>query len=529
MGLLGNRIGQSSSSSKKRSLWQWVFLAAGPVAALLAGWAVPDEYRSSTGEILTLGFGGRATIAMMAWMAVWWMTEATDITVTSLLPIALFPLLGVATVDATVAPYADEIVFLFMGGFILALSMQRWGLDRRIALITLSMVGTRPANIVGGFMLVTAVISAFVSNVATTAMMLPIAMSVIGIFDRGGEADGGGLNGRRFATSLSLAIAYASSIGGMTTIIGSPPNAILVAFLKSKVGANEQISISFLQWMAFGIPLAAVLMVIVWLLLTKVFFRIGNAVVAGESSLLTDQLRGLGPVQRGEWVTAVVFGITAMAWIFNPWLTGVEWSWGDVIYRPLAGLSNTVVVMIGALVLFLVPVPAKPALHGNQFVMDWETANRLPWNVLLLFGGGLSLADAVRENGVAEFLGNQLHFLAAYPDWIILGTIVAIVIFLGELTSNTATTASLLPVLVGLSPVVGMHPALLAVAVTLAASCSFMLPVGTPPNAMVYATGHVSIRQMSRAGFWVNLACIVLITILVFQVVPMALGMQQIR
>lgn len=512
----------SLTRSNHPPLRRWAFLAAGPVAALLVAWLVPAESRSPTGEVLLLGSAGRATLAMMAWMAVWWMTEATDITVTSLLPIALFPLLGVAPLDATLAPYADEIVFLFLGGFLLSLSMQRWGLDRRMALTILSLFGSRPASVMAGFMLVTAVISAFVSNVATTAMMLPIAVSVIGIFDPGSSAPAGRENGQRFATGLSLAIAYASSIGGMTTIIGSPPNAILVGFLRSTGFDGQSLSISFLQWMAFGVPLAVVLLGLVWLLLTQVFFAVGSGATVQDSGLISRQLRELGPVQRGEWVTATVFGGTALLWVFNPWLTGWEWGSG---YRPLAGLGNTVVVMSAALLLFLIPVPRREGLRGEPFVMDWATANQLPWNVLLLFGGGLSLAEAVRGNGVAEYLGNQLHFLAACPTWLVVAVIVAIVIFLGELTSNTATTASLLPVLVGLAPVVQLHPALLAVAVTLAASCSFMLPVGTPPNALVYATGRVTIGQMTRVGVWINLACVLLITLLVFQVVPWALGL----
>jgi len=368
-------------------------MVAGPLLGLLAWWLLPD-----------FAPAGPATLGVMIWMAVWWLTEAIPIPATSLLPIAVFPLFGIANINDAAAPFANKLIFLFMGGFLLALAMQKWGLDRRIALNVLRLVGTKSVNMVGGFMIATAVLSGFVSNTATAAMMLPIALSVLALVESRGVSDD------NFARCLLLGIAYAASLGGMATLIG----------------------IGVLEWMQFAVPLVVVFLVICWFLLTRVLAPPQQEEVPGGRAFVDEQLHQLGRMEAGEWVALVVFVFTAAAWVARPWLQKIP---------GLGGLSDTGIVICAALVLFL--VPAK--LDGRSTrVLDWETARHLPWGILLLFGGGLSLAAAVKANGVAEFIGGQATVLAGTPDWLIVLAITALVIFLTELTSNTATTATLL-------------------------------------------------------------------------------------
>jgi sodium-dependent dicarboxylate transporter 2/3/5 len=504
----------------------WIGLGAGPLLAALVYLVLPEEFRDPDGRLVPFTTAGRATLAVMVWMGTWWLTEAIDISATALLPIVVFPLLGIASIRQATAPYARDLIFLFMGGFLLALSMHRWGLDRRIALITLRIVGTRPRNMVAGFMLATAVMSAFVSNTATTAMMLPIALSVLGLVMRGG-GDGGsssvtaaGDTGRHFALCLMLGVAYAASIGGVTTIIGSPPNGILVGFMAQEIGAPYQRQISFAGWLLVGLPLAAIFLPLTWWLLTSVIYPIRLRRIEGGPAMIESEYSRLGPAGRGEWTTFVVFGCTALAWMFRPLLQDAALGGGEDAWRPLAGLSDAGIAMAGGLVLFVIPVD----VGRRQFVMDWTTAGRLPWGILVLFGGGLSLAAAVTANGVAEFLASLTLGFAGVPPLAIVIVVVAAVIFLTELTSNTATTATLVPILAGLAPGLGVHPYLLIVPAALAASFAFMMPVATPPNAIVFASGHITIPQMCRAGLWLNLLGVAVIPTLMLLIVMRVLG-----
>ncbi len=470
-------------------------LAAGPVAALATYALLPETWTGAGGEVSVLGHAGRATAAVTVWMAVWWMTEAIALYATALIPIALFPVLGIASVHDAAAPYAHELIYLFLGGFVIALSMQRWGLDRRISLTALRSVGSAPARIVGTFMLVTAVLSMWVSNTATAVMMLPIALGVIELIE-GGDAAAR----RRFALCLLLGIAYAASIGGVGTLIGTPPN----LFLASYVSANLGTEIGFLQWMTVGLPLVAVMLPLCWLLLTRVLFRLEGATVEGGRAHVDEQLRVLGRVTRGEWVTLAVFSFAATAWMARPWLTRLEVAG----VRPLQGLSDPGIAVLAALALFVVPVKRAP----RTFAMDWETARQIPWGLLVLFGGGLSLAAAIQTNRVGEFLGSGIGALAGLPEWTLVLGVVALLIFLTEITSNTATTATLLPILAGLAPGLGVDPPLLIVPAAMAASCAFMLPVATPPNAVIFGSGRVPLPAMARAGLWLNLLGVAVIT-----------------
>jgi len=435
------------------------------------------------------------------WMAVWWMTEAIPVYATALLPLALFPILGVATIGESAAPYGHELIFLFMGGFVIALAMERWGLHQRIAFSVLSVVGDRASRMVGGFMVASAVLSMWVSNTATAVMMLPIALSVVRL---AGDDEGG-----RFRVALLLGVAYGCSIGGIGTLIGTPPNLFLASYARTELG----VEISFVRWMAFGVPLVVCFLPTAWWLLTRVLYPLGDRRIEGGREGVRIALAELGPLSRGERIVMIVFAITAVSWVTRPLLVGLGWG-------PFGGLTDTGIAIVAALSLFCIPVDAK----RRVFAMDWETAARLPWGVLVLFGGGLSLAAAIRHNGVGDFIGSQFASFGTMPTLALVVAIITLVIFLTELTSNTATTATLIPILAGLASGMGTAPLLLIVPAAVAASCAFMLPVATPPNAIVFGSGHVSMFEMNRAGLWLNFVGIVLITALTYLIAIPALG-----
>ena len=513
-----SRSSPSRASSSRVFGWGWpspqeVGLWVGPLAAFLVYAWLPSGYLGIDGQPAELGDPGRATLAMLVWMAVWWLTEAIDIPATALLPVALFPLLGVADIRAAAAPYASQLIFLFLGGFLMAQAMQQWGLDRRFALVVLRWVGTRPSAMVAGFMGVTAVLSAFVSNTATAAMMLPIALSVVALVEPESGKTGDGVAGkdspigRNFGLCLMLGIAYAASIGGMATLIGTPPNGILAQFARDQLAESYARDIGFAEWMAVAGPLVIVFLPIVWLLLTRVLYPLRIDRLEGGRELIEGQLRSLGRPKGGEWVVAVVFGLTALAWMTRPLLTG---------WFPGIQLSDAGIAMLAGVVLFTIPVGRG---ERRRHALDWSEARKLPWGVLLLFGGGLSLAAAVRANGVAEYIGAQVLVLRRAPSWLLVLAVALLVIFLTELTSNTATTATLLPILAGIAEGLGMHPFLLIVPATLAASCAFMMPVATPPNAIVFGSGRVRLPEMARAGLWLNLVGVLLVFLLTYAVV----------
>ncbi|MDT0633698.1 DASS family sodium-coupled anion symporter [Spectribacter hydrogenoxidans] len=431
-------------------------------------------------------------------MATWWITEAIPIPATALVPLAAFPLLGVADIDATARPYANPIIFLFLGGFLLALAMQRHGLHRRLALAIVAAVGSGPRRIVLGFVLATGFLSMWVSNTATAMMMLPIAVSVTGL------AAAGEARGRAFATALVLAIAYGANVGGLGTLIGTPPNALLAGFLRETQG----VEIGFAQWLAFGLPLVGLGLPLVFAVLIRCY-PLRGLTLAGGADAIAARRRELGPVSGPEITVAVVFGLVAAAWIAAPLLTA---------YVP--GLSDAGIAMAGALLLFVLPAQRQPW----QPVLDWEVAADLPWGVLLLFGGGLSLAAGVQDTGLADYIGHLLGGLDQLPLVLVMLAACATILLLTELTSNTATTAAFLPVLAALAIGLGENPLTLAVPAALAASCAFMLPVATPPNAIAFGSGHVSLPQMARTGLWLNIGFLVLITALVYSLLPLVFG-----
>lgn len=501
-----------SASDTKAGTWlRRAGLIAGPLTAIACYLAVPE---GPAGD--ALGHAGRATLAMLAWMALWWMTEAVEIEVTALLPIVAFPLLGISSLADAAAPYASDVIFLFLGSFVLGTAIQRWGLDRRIALATLLLVGTQPERMVAGIMIATAAVSMWVSNTATAAMMLPVALSLVELVTRRCDATKlAGRNGaplqhsaeRNFALALLLGVAWSASIGGVGTIIGSPPNGILVRFVEQTYGRE----ISFALWLAVGLPLVMLLLPAAWFILARAIYPVRGIAIEEGEELVKAQYRALGPLGTGERATAIVFGFAVLLWVARPLLATLEV--GGV--APLAGLSDAGIAIAAAIALFLVPVDRARGLRA----MDWNSARDLPWGVLVLFGGGLSLAAAVEANGVTAYLGNFLGGIGSWPAWAIVLAIVALTVFVSELTSNTAQVATMLPLLAAIAPALGVEPQMLLAACTLAASCAFMMPVGTPPNAIVFGTGLVTIPQMVRAGFWLNWVGIFLITGLAFAVI----------
>ena len=422
-------------------------------------------------------------------LATWWATEAIPIPATSLLPIPLAPALGIADLKGTAASYANPTIFLFLGGFLLGIAMQRWNLHRRIALRILNVVGQKPKQQIAGFMLATGFISMWVSNTATAIMMLPIGMSVVSLF---ANADSGEV--KRYATALLLAIAYSASIGGIATLIGTPPNAILAGYLSSE----QNIELGFAQWMVVGLPVSIAMMVVAWWWLTRGGFKL--QLDDGSGNVIGDELAKLGKLSPAEARVGIVFLLAALAWVTRPLLNdwGIEW------------LSDTSIALLAGVALFLIP-------SGNERyrpLLLWEDAKDLPWGILLLFGGGLALASTISGSGLADWIANQLNVFGTLPLILLIGAIVLVIIFLTELTSNTATAAAFLPLLGALAMSLGVDPLLITVPAAIAASCAFMMPVATPPNAIVFATGHMKIQSMIRAGFFLNLTGTILVTLI---------------
>ncbi len=459
--------------------------------------------------IYTMASAPPADMSEQAWatagvgmlMVAWWATQVLPVPVTSLLPIVLFPLIGISSVREAAAPYANPVIFLLLGGFIIATALQRWQLHRRLALLILRLAGSHPHSIVGGFMFASAFLSMWISNTATTIMMLPIAISLAQVMLEGQSKE----ITDKFTICLLLGIAYAASIGGLGTLIGTPPNAMMAAFMTETYGIN----IGFAKWMTFGIPIICLLLPLAWLLLTRLIFNIN--LPHNKSTVITvdSELESMGPVSTPEKRTAIVFSLIALAWVIRPALQQLP---------GLAELSDTTIAIAGAISLFLIPSGDK--LKKNTQLLDWATAVSIPWGVLLLFGGGLSLAAMISSSGLAIWLGSVLSVLTNFHIFILILSIVTLVVFLTELTSNTATTATLLPVLGGIATAAYIEPMLLIAPMALAASCAFMLPVATAPNAIVFGSGKVSIPQMAKAGFSLNLLVITLITPMAYLLIP---------
>ena len=440
-------------------------------------------------------------VAVASLMAIWWITEAIPIAATALLPVALFPLLNVMSTKATTSSYANDIVFLFLGGFLIAMAMQKWHLHRRIALHIIKVVGVSPSRIILGFMLATAFLSMWISNTATTMMMLPIAIAVASKLTNN---DNSGANGYTayFGVALMLGIAYSASIGGVATLIGTPPNAILAGIVEHVYGHR----ISFAAWMAFGLPLSIVMLAFAWFYLTRIAYQVKHQSVTSMKGVIDKEIRQLGAMSRQEQLVALIFAMVAITWIARGLL---EINWLD-------GVSDASIAIIGGLLLFIIPANIKK----REFLLDWSSAVKLPWDILILFGGGFALAHGFSESGLTEWVVMQMSILKGANVIIVILVITLAIIFLTEVTSNTATATLVLPVLGALATALDMVPMTLMVPAAIAASYAFMLPVATPPNAIVFSSRYVSIPQMARAGFYMNLVASLLITVFVIVLLP---------
>lgn len=460
-------------------------LLLGPLAALLI--MVNDPPQALSQQAWDVA-------AVASLMAVWWATEAIPLAATALLPLALLPLFGVDDVKGIAKTYSSSTVYLLLGGFIVALGLERWQLHRRIALSVLARVGGHPATLVGGVMLVTAATSMWVSNTASTLMMIPIALSMAGVI---APEPGQHTSHRNFTTVLLLAVAYSASIGGVGTLIGTPPNVLVAGYLQETHGME----IGFATWLLFGLPLVAVLLPAAWLLLTRVVFPISIPASNAARALIKDSLLELGTISKPEFRMLIIFVLVAAGWIFRPFINQLP---------GFAGLSDTGIAILGALALFVVPS------GRGEFLMNWEWAKKLPWDVLLLYGGSISLAAMVSRTGLGLWLGDHLVQFTAWPELALIFIVVVVVLVLTELLNNSATVAAFLPVLGALAELRGMNPLMLALPSAMAASCAFMLPVATPPNTIVFGTGKVPLGSMVRGGAGINLLGIMLIPLVAY-------------
>lgn len=446
------------------------------------------------------------TAALGLLMAIWWITEAIPIAATALLPLAALPLLDVAPIREAATPYANPIIFLFMGGFMIALAMQRWDLHRRIALRLVNWIGTRPSSIVIGFIIASAFLSMWVSNTATALMMLPIGLSIIRVA-RDEAPDSSPTEGTdHFGVVLLLSIAYACNIGGIGTLIGTPPNALLAAFMLESYGVN----VGFAQWLLVGLPMVVVSLPLMYGVLTWIY-PLDRAELSGGAALIGAELDSIGSISPSERRVAIVFGLTALLWITRRWLTPF-----------VPGLSDAGIAMAAAIALFIIPAGGTE----RRPLLTWNEVQDLPWGILILFGGGLSLASAIDATGLATWIGEAVRGLSTWPLLLIIFAVVVLIVLLTEITSNTATAAAFLPIMGSVAVGIGQNPFLLVVPAALGASCAFMLPVATPPNAIVYGSGFLSIPQMSRAGLGLNLLFTVMITLCAYALLGFAFGVE---
>ena len=440
-----------------------------------------------------------AALAVALWVGTWWVTEAVPIAVSALLPIVLFPLTGALDLGTTTAAYGHKYVFLYLGGFLLAIAIEKVNLHRRIALFIIASIGTRMRMIVLGFMVATAFLSMWISNTATSVMMLPIGLAIIAQYRD--HPDTPENEHTQFGKMLMLAIAYSASIGGIGTLIGTPPNLVLAGIVKELYG----VEIGFLEWMLLALPLSILLLALCWVYLTRFAVKLKADEFTGGVEEIKRQREALGPIHRDEKKVGIVFLLTAVAWISRSFL----------LSPILPAIDDTIIALSAGIALFVIR-----GSNGKGAILSWDDSKRIPWGILILFGGGLAIAQGFKDTGLAQWFAEQLITLEFLPLIVMTLVLVAAINFLTEITSNLATTAMILPVLAPLAAAMGVHPYIFMIGATLAASCAFMLPVATPPNAVVFGSGYVSMKDMIRAGLGLNLISILLITVWVFYLLP---------
>jgi sodium-dependent dicarboxylate transporter 2/3/5 len=440
-----------------------------------------------------------AVLATTLWIAIWWIFEAVPISVTAMLPIILFPLSGGMNLASTTASFGHKYVFLYIGGFILAIAIEKWNLHKRIALNIVNVIGTSVSKIILGFMVATAFLSMWISNTATAVMMLPIGMAIIAqLKDNPDTIED---ENATFGKALMLAIAYSASIGGVATLIGTPPNLVFAGILEEQFN----IEMTFSKWMVYGLPISITLLFICWKYLTSFAFKFEQKDFPGGKAEIKRQLTELGKITYEEKAILTIFALTAFLWITRSFL----------LKQFIPAIDDTIIAMVSATVLFIIPTKNK-----KKTLIDWNSAVKLPWGILLLFGGGLALAEGFKTSGLASWIATQVTLIEGLSLAVLLLILIATVNFLTEITSNLATTAMLLPIIAPVALSLNVHPFTLMVGITVAASCAFMLPVATPPNAIVFGSGYLKIPDMVKAGIWMNIISIILITIMTFFLLP---------
>ncbi len=468
---------KSSSSISKN-----IGLLLGPILFLIFHFASLDFISSEADSV----------IGVALWMIIWWITEAVSISVTALIPLAIFPLFGIVDIKDVSASYGNHIIFLFFGGFVLALGLEKVNLHRRIALNIIKVTGTTPDRIVLGFMLATALLSMWISNTASTVVMLPIALSVIEILRR--DVDGYSQKDRVFALSLMLGIAFSANIGGTATLIGTPPNIVMAGFLEEQYN----IEISFFHWMVFGVPFAITLLVLSYMIIVKWVYRSDLGSLSGAEQYIAEELIAMGSLRSIEWKVLLVFVSTVVLWIFkSPIDTALSF----------ISLSNSGISMLGAFVMFCI----TRDFSRGEMILNWEDTKQLPWGILILFGGGLALAGALADVGIIDLVGQNIASIDGVTIGIILVLLVTVMLFMTELMSNVALVAIFIPVVAGIAIGLDFELLYLCIPVTVASSCAFMLPMATPPNAIVFASGYIRVIDMVKVGVVLNVVSIILI------------------
>lgn len=479
-------------------------LILGPILALLAFLLIPNDM---------IGYEGRIVISAIALVGTYWVTEAIPMAAASLIPLVFIPLFGGAPVDVVSSSYAEPVIFMYMGGFILAIAIEKWNLHRRIALSIIDFIGTDSHKIILGIMLATGLLTMFISNAATALMMLPVALALIAeVRDKKILTD---KNLSYFAKGILLAVAYTATIGGLATLVAAVPNAALAGIASIQFG----IEVTFVQWLAFAGPVALIMFIVLYIYLTKIRFKV---VVEEQQtvSFVKEEKRKLGKVKKEEWIVIVVFFMTVSLWVGKP---AISWIANNVstlsFLENLGTLPDASISMMGAILLFFLP-STKP----GERILKWDDLQKLPFGVLILFGGGLALASSLEHSGVNDWIAIALEGLRVYTPFIIILLLVIIVLGMTEILSNTAVANLVLPISAGLGVAIGLDPLLMMAAVALAAGSCYMLPVATPPNTAVFSAGELEIADMAKAGVWLNLVSVIIITLAVYFWMPIVFG-----
>lgn len=474
-----------------KSIQKTIFLISGPLLFIILQYFDPPSGMPEKAYDL---------LSITLWMALWWVTESVPIAVTALLPIILFPMTGAVDLQTTSAAFGHKYIFLYMGGFMLAIAIEKWNLHKRIALNIIKIIGTNVSKIILGFMLATAFLSMWISNTATAVMMLPIGMSIVAQLQDNPDTEEN--ENLIFGKALMLSIAYSASIGGMATLIGTPPNLVFAGYVEEIYG----IEITFLQWLKFGLPVAIPLLIIAWLYLTKFAFKFKQKEFPGGKQEINRLLVAIGPMKREEKIVSLIFILTAFCWITRSF----------ILQKFFPFIDDTIIAMTAGVLLFVIPTS-----DIKKRIITWEDAVKLPWGIILLFGGGMALAAGFQITGLAAWLGSQMSIFEGLSLFLLVFVIVGIVNFFTEFTSNLATTAMLLPILAPIAISLNINPYMLMVACTVAASCAFMMPVATPPNAVVFGSGYLRIPDMIKSGIWMNIISIIFLTLMVYYLLPL--------